>query len=109
MAAYGMDPKPGLLFHKTWTDGGIDGVPTLPTRGRKNDPDGLDLVAERRAVADIIAEMKRTERRLTRLARQRRNWRRRRNAIRAAGKKSGIATARKKIRELSRKIKALKG
>lgn len=109
MNAYDMDPRPGLLFHKTWTDGGIDGVPTLPTRGRKNDPDGLDLATERRRVADIIAEMKRTERRLYRLARHRRNWKRRRNAIRAAGKKAGIATARRKIRELSRRIKALRG
>jgi hypothetical protein len=109
MAAYEMDPRPGLLFHKTWTDGGIDGVPTLPTRGRKNDPDGLDLAAERRRVADIIAEMGRNEKRLARLARQRRNWRARRNAIRAAGKTAGIATARKKIKELSQRIKALRG
>ena len=109
MFAYGMDPKPGLLFHKTWTDGGIDGVPTLPTRGRKNDPDGVDLVAERKRVANLIEQAHRKEKRLKRLQRLRRGWRRRRNAIRASGKKAGLSTARKKIRSLNDRIKQLTG
>jgi len=41
----GQPPNPGLLFHRTWA----------PTR--KIDPDGLVLVVERRAVADLIATM----------------------------------------------------
>lgn len=54
MAAYDIDPVPGLLFHKTWTDGGIDGVPVLATRGRKTDIAGLDLVKERAAVQRFL-------------------------------------------------------
>lgn len=53
MKHYGM-PANNLLFHRTWTDGGVDGVPTLPTKGRKNDPYGLDLKAERRRVARLM-------------------------------------------------------
>lgn len=53
MKHYGM-PADHLLFHRTWTDGGVDGVPTLPTKGRKNDPYGLDLKAERRRVARLM-------------------------------------------------------
>lgn len=106
MDAYDIDPEPGLLFHKTWTDGGIDNVPILPTRGRKNDPDGLDLPAERQVVAALMAG---NDKRLARLERARRTWRRRRNKIRASGKKAGLATARKRIKELSQRIKALRG
>lgn len=53
MQHYGI-PANHLLFHRTWTDGGVDGVPSLPTRGRKNDPDGLDLKRERRRVARLM-------------------------------------------------------
>jgi len=53
MRHYGM-PSKNLLFHRTWTDGGVDGVPTLPTKGRKNDPYGLNLKAERRRVARLM-------------------------------------------------------
>jgi hypothetical protein len=53
MAHYGL-PAKNLLFHKTWTDGGVDGVPRLPTYGRKNDPDGLNLKQERRRIARLI-------------------------------------------------------
>lgn len=51
---YRLDPVPGLLFHKTWTDGGIDGVPVLPTRGRKIDIAGLELLHERAAVKGLM-------------------------------------------------------
>lgn len=53
--AYGLDPEPALLFHRTWTDGGVDGVPTLPTKGRKTDIDGLTLNKERAAVKALLA------------------------------------------------------
>ena len=109
MDAYKMDPTPGLLFHRTWTDGGIDNVPTLPTRGRKNDPDGIDLTEERKRVAALIQQMHKNDKRLKRLERLRRGWRRRRNAIRASGKKAGLASARTKIRSLNKRIKALRG
>ena len=55
MQHYGI-PSKGLLFHKTWTDGGVDGVPVLPTRGRKNDPDQLNLKRERRRLARLMGE-----------------------------------------------------
>ena len=61
LAAYNLDPTPALLFHKTWTDGGVDGVPLAKwsyeggTRGRKTDIDGLDLMAERAIVKTLIA------------------------------------------------------
>lgn len=54
MKHYGLTPKPGLLFHKTWTDGGVDGLPWFVTRGRKNDIDGLDLASERKAVQALM-------------------------------------------------------
>lgn len=43
MQAYGLDPNVALEFHKTYSP------------GRKDDPDGLDLKAERRRVAKLVA------------------------------------------------------
>lgn len=43
MKAYGLDPNVALEFHKTYAP------------GRKDDPDGLDLKAERRRVAKLVA------------------------------------------------------
>ena len=106
MAAYGIDPQPGLLFHRTWTDGGIDGVPVLPTRGRKNDPDGLDLVTERQIVARLIAG---DDKEIARLKKRRRSWLRRRDQIKDSGKTAGLPTARRRIRELTARIRALGG
>jgi hypothetical protein len=42
MKHYGLDPKVALEFHKTYAP------------GRKNDPDGLELKAERRRVARLM-------------------------------------------------------
>lgn len=57
MKAYGLAPNPSLLRHLDWTNGGIDGVPRLPTYGRKNDIDGLDLHEERIIVAGLIKQL----------------------------------------------------
>lgn len=56
IAAYGLAGD-ALLFHKTWTNGEVDGYGRFPSYGRKNDIDGLDLLAERETVADLVAEL----------------------------------------------------
>ena len=53
MKHYGM-PADHLLFHRTWTDGGVDGYPSFVTKGRKNDPDGMDLKQERKRIARLM-------------------------------------------------------
>lgn len=45
----GAKPRPGLLFHRTWTD------VTARTRHRKIDPYGMDIGVERDAVAAYMA------------------------------------------------------
>lgn len=55
MKHYGL-PSDRLLFHKTWTDGGVDGYPRFVTYGRKNDPDQLNLKRERRRLARLMGE-----------------------------------------------------
>lgn len=45
-----------LLFHRSWTDGGIDGQAVFVTKGRKNDPDQLNLKKERRRLARLMGE-----------------------------------------------------
>jgi hypothetical protein len=57
MKAYGLAPNPSLLRHLDWTNGTIDGVPRLPTFGRKNDIDGLDLHEERIRVAALMKSL----------------------------------------------------
>lgn len=52
---YGLSSD-ALLFHKTWTDGGVDGLPYFVTRGRKNDPDQLNLKQERKRLALLMGE-----------------------------------------------------
>lgn len=108
LRAYRMKPSQ-VIRHLDWTNGLIDGVPRLATYGRKNDIDGLDWDYERSVYADEMAAMSQKERRLKRLERLRRGWRRRRNAIRASGKKAGLSSARTKIRSLNKRIKALRG
>lgn len=108
MAAYNIDPQPGLLFHKTWTDGGVDGVPTLPTLGRKNDPDGLDLAHEREVVQGLIDDASGVTRKVKRLERLRRGWQRRRDAAKAAGDVRALRRARTKLRDLAKRIKDLR-
>ena len=77
MKAYGLNPNPSLLRHLDWTNGMIDGVPRLPTFGRKNDIDGLDIHAERRRVAELMQSIgkpsaaDRIRERIRRLTRQR--------------------------------------
>ena len=97
MRAYKLDPAKALEFHKTYAP------------GRKNDPDGVDLGDERRTVAAIMRTSGANGKKITRLERARRNWRARRDAIRASGKRAGLSTARKKIRDLTGRIKKLKG
>jgi hypothetical protein len=55
MQHYGI-PAKNLLFHKTWSDGGVDGLPYFVTRGRKNDPDQLNLKKERKRLARLMGE-----------------------------------------------------
>lgn len=112
LSAYSLDPTPALLFHKTWTDGGVDGVPFARwayeggTRGRKDDIDGLDLLGERATVAALItgfadpnvAKAQRISERLDRLREKRR-------AAKAAGQStSGFAS---RIRRLKDRLAAL--
>lgn len=108
LRAYRMKPTQ-VIRHLDWTNGLIDGVPKLSTYGRKNDIDGLNWSYERSVYADEMAAMGQQEKRLKRLQRLRRGWRRRRNAIRASSKKAGLSSARKKIRSLNERIKKLTG
>ena len=108
LRAYRMKPTQ-VIRHLDWTNGLIDGVPKLSTYGRKNDIDGLNWSYERSVYADEMAAMGQQEKRLKRLQRLRRGWRRRRNAIRASDKKAGLSSARKKIRSLNERIKKLTG
>lgn len=77
MKAYGLNPKPSLLRHLDWTNGLVDGVPRLPTYGRKNDIDGLNLEAERAYVTSLMATLgqpsaaDRIRKRIARLVKQR--------------------------------------
>jgi hypothetical protein len=57
MKAYGLNPNPSLLRHLDWTNGEVDGVPRLPTYGRKNDISGLNLTDERVRVADLMKKI----------------------------------------------------
>ena len=97
MRAYKLDPAKALEFHKTYAP------------GRKNDPDGVDLGDERRTVAAIIRTFGTDGKKVARLERNRRTWRRRRDELRDAGKTKGLSTARRKIRELNKKIKDVTG
>lgn len=97
MRAYKMDPARALEFHKTYAP------------GRKNDPDGVDLGDERRTVAAIMRTSGTDGKKVARLERNRRTWRRRRDELRDAGKTKGLSTARRKIRELNKKIKDVTG
>jgi hypothetical protein len=97
MRAYKLDPMRALEFHKTYAP------------GRKNDPDGLDLRSERELVTALVNENSANGKRISRLQRNLRTWRRKREAIREAGKTAGLATARNKIRELNQRIRKLGG
>lgn len=55
MKHYGL-PADRLLFHYTWTNGGVDGYPRFVTYGRKNDPDQLNLKRERRNLARLMGD-----------------------------------------------------
>jgi hypothetical protein len=110
LAAYNL-PATRVHRHLDWTNGMIDGMGRLATFGRKNDIYGLDLAYERRLVGKLIEGINdpSTAKRLARLQRAARGWRRKREEIRASGKKAGLATARNKIRELNKKIKDITG
>ena len=97
MRTYKLDPAKALEFHKTYSP------------GRKNDPDGVDLGDERRTVAAIMRTSGTDGKKVARLERNRRTWRRRRDELRDAGKTKGLSTARRKIRELNKKIKDITG
>lgn len=115
MKAYEMDPTPSLLFHKTWTDGGVDGVPFSPwtwqggTRGRKNDIDGLDLMEERRIVAGLISGKPATDRvtrlreRLAALIVDRATARKAGDSARLERTRTRIANVRERIKKLTTK------
>ena len=108
LRAYKMPPE-RVVRHLDWTNGDIDGVPRLATYGRKNDIDGLNLPSERQELARLMKEMDRNERRLTRLERARRGWRRNRNAAKASGDTSALRKAKTKLRDIAQRIKALRG
>jgi hypothetical protein len=114
MAAYEIDPTPGLLFHKTWTDGGVDGVPFAPwssqggTRGRKNDIDGLNLLEERRIVADLIGGSKLSrEERVAKLRVKLLRLLKRRDKAREAGDREALASVRTRISNVRARIDRL--
>jgi hypothetical protein len=111
LAAYNL-PSTRVIRHLDWTNGQIDGVPRLSTFGRKNDLDGIDLPYERRLLDHVIKQLQRPDvkdKQLARLERMRRTWRRKRDEIRESGKTAGLATARKKIRELNQRIRKIGG
>ena len=110
LAAYKLPPT-RVHRHLDWTNGLIDGNGRFATFGRKNDIDGLDLMYERRILGKLIDQINNPvdEKRLARLQRQLRGWRRKREEIRASGKKAGLATARAKIRDLNKRIKNITG
>jgi hypothetical protein len=97
MRAYDLDPMKALEFHKTYAP------------GRKPDPDGLDLGEERLIVAKLVETSDENGKRATRIKRRLRQLRRRRDRIRASGRKAGLSTARKKIRALNQRLKKLTG
>lgn len=107
LRAYKMPPE-RVCRHLDWTNGNIDGVPRLPTYGRKNDLDGINLHSERKELARLIGELNGSERKLKRLERLRRGWRRRRNAAKASGDTSSLRKAKAKLRDLGKRIKAIR-
>lgn len=109
MKAYGLNPKTRLIRHLDWTNGEIDGNRRFQTYGRKNDLAGIDLDYERRLVAKLMNEVVPNPKRIAKLKRRIRVWRRRRNEIRESGRKPGLSTARKKIRSLNRRLRKLTG
>jgi hypothetical protein len=111
LAAYNL-PSNRVIRHLDWTNGMIDGNPRFATFGRKNDIDGLNLPYERRLLDHVIKQLQRPDvqdKQLARLERMRRTWRRKRDEIRESGKTAGLATARKKIRELNQRIRKIGG
>lgn len=102
MRAYGLAPNPSLLRHLDWTNGEIDGVPRLPTYGRKNDIDGLDLHEERIIVAGLMKSLDkpsaadRIRARIARLVKQR-------DKVKTEG--GDVRPLTQRIRELRDKLK----
>jgi hypothetical protein len=107
-AAYRVDL---MIRHLDWTNGEIDGLPRFPTYGRKNDPDGLDLRAERAIVAAMVKNLttdpktaKKMRELQRRLDRTRAEAQRRREAGEStAGLPSRIARLKYRIRRLAGK------
>lgn len=108
MKAYGLDPRTRLVRHLDWTNGEIDGNRRFVTYGRKNDIDGLDLSYERRLVANIMDEVIPDPKRVERLKRRIRSWRRKRDVLKESGGK-GLPTVRQRLRTLNKKLKDLTG
>jgi hypothetical protein len=102
MNAYGLSPNPSLLRHLDWTNGMIDGVPRLPTFGRKNDLDGVDIHEERIRVAALMRTLgkptaaDRIRTRIARLIRQR-------DKVKAEG--GDVRPLTQRIRELRAKLR----
>lgn len=97
MRAYNLDPMKALEFHKTYAP------------GRKPDPDGLELSEERKIVDRIIDTSDENGKKVSRIRRRIRSWRRKRDQIRASGRRKGLPTVRKRLRELNQKLKKLTG
>lgn len=107
--AYNLNPTPALLLHKTWTDGGVDGVPFAKwtyeggTRGRKNDIDGLNLLQERQTVLGLMRAIQKPispqEKRIAKTLRKIKRARKRVALARAAGQP---------FRDLRQAVKALR-
>jgi hypothetical protein len=109
MKAYNLDPRTRLIRHLDWTNGEIDGNRRFQTYGRKNDLAGIDLDYERRLVEKLMGDAVPDSRKVARIKRHIRTWRRRRDEIRDSGKTAGLSTARKKIKELNQRLKKLTG
>ena len=112
--SYELDPTPALLFHRTWTDGGVDGVPLAAwawqggTRGRKTDPSGLDLAEERRIVAALMngtdaGRVDALRARLTSLIARRTAARKAGDTVRLEQVRTRIANIRARIRKFTGK------
>jgi len=110
LAGLSLDPhrNGGLVFHYSWTNGTVDGLPRFVTYGRKNDPDGLSLETERAVVAALMKDLQRdpkTSARIRELERRLERTRVRAQSARLAGE--SMAGFPSRIRRLKDRIKRL--
>lgn len=95
MRAYKLDPLKALEFHKSYAP------------GRKPDPDGLDLAEERSIVSALVENNTATGKKVSRLRKRIRSWRRKRDKIKASGSTAGLPNTRARLKVLNARLKAL--